>query len=61
MKEDIDFIMKVLASCSDTFHFSCIDEMIKLFSVKHPTSESELINLQKERQIKFNAVLNKLT
>lgn len=62
MQEDYDWIIKVLGTCTNTFHFSCIDNLIDLYNTKHTDCGKELsIQLLYEREIKYKLVHGILT
>lgn len=55
-KKYYDWISIVIESCTDTFHFECVDNMIELF--KQQKDEALYDSLKIARSFKWNEIHN---
>jgi hypothetical protein len=53
-----DWIVKIIDTCNNQFHFDGVDNLINLFSTIHPEQKDRVLQLQIMRQDKWNSVHN---
>lgn len=54
-QKDHNWIMAIIDSCNNTFHFECVDRLIDLYAEKHNNAMLSLA-LLKQREVHFNNV-----
>lgn len=59
MDKSFTWIMNIIESCTNDFHFSCADILISLFKLKYANDELtvELLKLRNEKWNTIHAIL----
>lgn len=59
MNEVYDWIVKIISTCQDDFHFDCVDKLIDLFYVRFGDSDKrdDLIMIRNDKWNETHAIL----
>ena len=59
MSEVYDWIVKIISTCSDDFHFDCVDKLIELFYVRFGDADKrdDLIMISSQKWNQTHAIL----
>jgi len=59
MSEVYNWIVKIISTCTDEFHFDCIDKLIELFYIRFGDADKrdELIMIRRQRWNIIHGVL----
>jgi hypothetical protein len=59
MIEVYDWIVKIISTCTDDFHFDCVDKLIELFYVRFADADKrdDLIMIRSQKWNETHAIL----
>jgi hypothetical protein len=59
MIEVYDWIVKIISTCTDDFHFDCVDKLIELFYVRFGDADKrdDLIMIRSQKWNETHAIL----
>lgn len=60
-QEHYNWIMAIIDSCNNDFHFTCVDRLIELYKQQHKDAEEMAVMLETQRAVHWNNVHHILT
>jgi len=59
MSEVYDWIVKIISTCSDDFHFDCVDKLIELFYIRFGDADKrdDLIMIRSQKWNETHGIL----
>lgn len=55
-QEHYNWIVNIIDSCNNDFHFTCVDKLIELFKQQHSNKEEMAVMLETQRAVHWNNI-----